>query len=212
MPRATFIAPIRSASFWANSSATEAATWKRLADVQASPMLRILAIIAPSTAASRSASSNTRKGALPPSSIETLSTCSADCSISVWPTSVEPVKDSLRVRGSAISGPIVLPLEAAVTTLSTPPGRPTSSRIPASASIDSGVSLAGLTTIVQPAAMAGPILRVPMAIGKFQGVIIRLGPIGWRMVSTRLAPLPATLYWPSMRSASPAFQRKNSAA
>ena len=212
MPRATFIAPIRSASLLANSSATGAATWKRLADVQASPMLRILAIIAPSTAASRSASSKTRKGALPPSSIDTFSTCPADCSISVRPTSVEPVNDSLRVRGSAISGPMVLPLEAAVTTFSTPPGRPTSSRIPARASMDSGVSLAGLTTIVQPAAMAGPILRVPMAMGKFQGVIIRLGPIGWRMVSTRLAPLPAILYWPSMRSASPAFQRKNSAA
>ena len=122
------------------------------------------------------------------------------------------MNDSLRVRGSAISGPMVSPDDWAVITFSTPPGSPTSSRIPASASIDSGVSLAGLTTIVQPAAIAGPILRVPMAIGKFHGVIIRLGPIGWRIVSTRLAALPATLYWPSMRSASPAFQRKNSAA
>ncbi len=74
----------------------------------------------------------------------------------------------------------------------TPAGRPASSRIFASASIDSGVSCAGFTTIVQPAAMAGPILRVPIAIGKFQGVIIRLGPIGWRITSTRLAALPAT--------------------
>jgi hypothetical protein len=29
-----------------------------------------------------------------------------------------------------------------------------------------------LTIIVQPAATAGPILRVPMAMGKFQGVIM----------------------------------------
>ena len=65
---------MRSASLSANSSATDSATWKRLAEVQASPMLRILAIIAPSTAASRSASSKIRNGALPPSSIETLST------------------------------------------------------------------------------------------------------------------------------------------
>ena len=35
----------------------------------------------------------------------------------------------------------------------------------------SGVSLAGFTIIVQPAATAGPILRVPIAIGKFHGVI-----------------------------------------
>ena len=42
-------------------------------------------------------------------------------------------------------------------------------------SIDSGVCWAGLTTIVQPAAMAGPILRVPMARGKFHGVMSRHG-------------------------------------
>ena len=62
----------------------------------------------------------------------------------------------------------------------------------ASASIDSGVSLAGLTTIVQPAATAGPILRVPIASGKFQGVIIRQGPTGCFIVSTRPAPFWAT--------------------
>ena len=55
--------------------------------------------------------------------------------------------------------------------MSTPPGSPASSRICASASIDSGVCCAGLITIVQPAATAGPILRVPIAIGKFHGVI-----------------------------------------
>ena len=59
-----------------------------------------------------------------------------------------------------------------VTMLSTPGGRPAPSRISPSASIDSGVCCAGLTTIVQPAATAGPILRVPIAIGKFQGVIM----------------------------------------
>ena len=74
-------------------------------------------------------------------------------------------------------------------TFSTPPGSPASSRISASASIDSGVCFAGFTTIVQPAAMAGPILRVPIAIGKFHGVIIRHGPTGCCMTSTRPAPL-----------------------
>ena len=47
--------------------------------------------------------------------------------------------------------------------------------------------------MVQPAAIAGPILRVPIAIGKFQGVMKKQGPIGWRITSTREAPLPATL-------------------
>ena len=48
----------------------------------------------------------------------------------------------------------------------------------ARASIDSGVCWAGLTTMVHPAATAGPILRVPIAMGKFHGVISRQGPTG----------------------------------
>src|SRR5690625_5439865 len=62
-------------------------------------MLRIFASIAPSTAASRSASSNTRNGALPPSSIEVRITVFAHSSSRCLPTPVEPVKDSLRDRG-----------------------------------------------------------------------------------------------------------------
>ena len=50
-------------------------------------------------------------------------------------------------------------------------GRPASSSICATASALSGVCVAGLSTIVQPAASAGPILRVAIAAGKFQGVI-----------------------------------------
>ena len=42
----------------------------RLAQTQVWPALRNLQIMAPATAASRSASSNTMKGALPPSSID----------------------------------------------------------------------------------------------------------------------------------------------
>ena len=136
-------------------------------------MLRILAVIAPSTAASRSASANTRNGAFPPSSIDVRSTLSAACSSSARPTSVDPVNDSLRARPSRISGSMTLPALPVVTTLSTPSGRPASARIAARASIDSGVCWAGLITIVQPAATAGPILRVPMAMGKFHGVTSR---------------------------------------
>ena len=155
-------------------------------------MLRILAIIAPSTAASMSASSNTMNGALPPSSIDSRSRFSEACAISLRPTSVEPVNDSLRSRGSAISGAVVSLDEDAVIRLSTPSGRPASSRILASISIDSGVCWAGLTTIVQPAAIAGPILRVPIASGKFHGVISRHGPTGCFIVSRRPWPFGAT--------------------
>ena len=68
-------------------------------------MLRILAAMAPSTAASRSASSNTMNGALPPSSMEVRSTFSAASAIRRLPTGVEPVKETLRRRESFISGP-----------------------------------------------------------------------------------------------------------
>ncbi|CAB4785286.1 unannotated protein [freshwater metagenome] len=42
----------------------------------------------------------------------------------------------------------------------------------------SGVSVAGLRIIVQPAATAGPILRVAIPAGKFHGVINIERPIG----------------------------------
>ena len=59
--------------------------------------------------------------------------------------------------------------------------------------------------------MAGPILRVPMASGKFHGVIIRHGPTGCFIVSSRVAPFGAIEYRPAMRTASSENQRKNSA-
>ena len=139
VPRPTVSAAIRSANFAANSSATDSCTRNRLAAVQASPMLRILASIAPSTAASRSASAKTRNGALPPSSIETRSSWSADCLTSVLPTGVEPVKVSLRSRESPMSGSITSPVCEVEMTLSTPAGTPTSASRSASASIVSGV-------------------------------------------------------------------------
>ena len=84
---------------------------------------------------------------------------------------MEPVKVSLRSRGSSMIGFETSLEDVLVMTLSTPSGSPASWRILASASIDSGVCCAGLMTIVQPAAIAGPILRVPIAAGKFHGVI-----------------------------------------
>ena len=55
----------------------------------------------------------------------------------------------------------------------------------------SGVLDAGLSSIVQPAAIAGASLRAPIASGKFHGVIARLGPTGsWRTM-TRALPFGA---------------------
>jgi hypothetical protein len=97
-----------------------------LVHTQVWPELRYLAVMAPSTARSRSASSKTRNGALPPSSIDTFLTVPAAWRSSTLPTSVEPVKVILRTRGFSHSS---APISAAepVTTLTTPFGRPTSS-------------------------------------------------------------------------------------
>ena len=96
-------------------------------------------------------------------------------------------------------------------TLSTPLGRPASAKTWASLSMVRGVSSAGLMTMVQPAAMAGPILRVPMASGKFHGVISRHGPTGCFIVISRLPPAGAVSQVPEIRTASSANQRRNSA-
>ena len=77
--------------------------------------------------------------------------------------------------------------------LTTPGGTPASARMSISASIDSGVCGAGLITLVHPAAMAGPNLRVPIAIGKFHGVISRHGPTGCRAIRKRDPPAGAAL-------------------
>src|SRR6187455_2191850 len=98
----------------------------RLAHTQVWPALRYLLAIAPSTALSMSASSNTMNGALPPSSIDTFFTLDAHLAISILPTSVEPVKVSLRTsQFEQISSPIS-PAEP-VTTLTAPLGKPASS-------------------------------------------------------------------------------------
>ncbi len=80
------------------------------------------------------------------------------------------------------------------------------------ASAVSGVSLAGLRTIVQPAASAGPIFRVAMAAGKFHGVTRTQMPTGWWTTRIRLLPDGAVAISPLMRTASSEYQRKNSAA
>ncbi len=72
-----------------------------------------------------------------------------------------------------------------VITEKTPGGRPARSPSSASASAESGVSAAGFTTKAQPAASAGPALRVIIALGKFHGVIAATTPIGCLITTMR---------------------------
>src|SRR6056297_3631353 len=103
------------------------------------------------------------------------------------PTSVEPVKVSLRTVGfSQNSLPISLERDE-VTTLNTPLGMPArSARTPRTVA-DKGVSAAGRPTKAQPAASAGAALRVIIALGKFQGVIDAATPMGCLMTVMRLS-------------------------
>jgi hypothetical protein len=88
--------------------------------------------------------------------------------MSSFPTLVLPVKLIFRTVGDSQS---VEPTEGVfakdVTTLKTPGGIPALWLSSASAFAVRGVSLGDLATIEHPAAMAGPILRVSIAAGKF---------------------------------------------
>ena len=126
-------------------------------------------------------------GAWPPSSSDSRLIWSAERRIRSLPTSVEPVNEILRTRASEKSWSATMPAERDVIRLTTPGGVPASSIARRIRAAVSGVALAGLTTLVQPAAIAGPSLRVIIAAGKFQGVIAAVTPTGWRSTSTRLA-------------------------
>ena len=184
VPSPTFSFFTASASLVAKASYTPSCTRRRLAQTHVCPALRYFDIMAPCTAASRSASSKTMNGALPPSSSPTFLMVGAHCAISTRPTSVEPVKVSARTMGfEVISAPISR--ETPVNTENTPAGKPARSPSSAMASAESGVSLAGFTTKAQPAASAGPALRVIMALGKFHGVMAATTPTGCLMTIIR---------------------------
>ena len=125
-------------------------------------------------------------GALPPSSIDTFFTVSAHWLISLRPTSVEPVKENFFTVSLPVSTPPIS-VEPPVSTENTPAGMPARSASTAIASADSGVWLAGRTTIGQPAASAGAALRVIIALGKFHGVIAAVTPIGSLLTRMRLS-------------------------
>ncbi|ANB14417.1 hypothetical protein AWJ20_2005 [Sugiyamaella lignohabitans] len=143
--------------------------------------------MAPSTAASMSASSNTMKGALPPNSKETFLRVDAACFMRILPTLVEPVKVTLLTNGfSQISLPTSWTCSLVVNTLTTPLGIPASSARYANANAEYGVSAAGLMTVVQPVATAAPTFLEIIEAGKFQGVMIPQTPTGCLIVWIRV--------------------------
>src|SRR4051812_33308631 len=95
--------------------------------------------------------------ALPPSSSETFFTVLAASSATRRPARVEPVNDTMSTSGcAAIASPTTGPEPERK--LNTPAGTPASWTISAKTKHDSGTTSLGFTTIVQPAASAGPTL------------------------------------------------------
>ncbi len=111
------------------------------------------------------------------------------------PTSVEPVKVSLRTLGFSQNSLPTSDDRDEVTTDRMPLGRPARSPNTAIASAESGVSAAGRATKPQPTASAGPALRAIIALGKFHGVMLPTTPTGWRITVRRLSG-----WWPGMVS------------
>ena len=118
---------------------------------------------APLTTDSRSASSNTITGALPPSSrCVRLVPFAAACR-TLSPVETSPVSEIIATPGCEISGaPTVLPRPQ--TTLTTPAGN-SSARIVASFNVDSGVCSEGLITTVLPPASAGESFQAAIISG-----------------------------------------------
>ena len=125
-----------------------------------------------------SASAVTTNGALPPSSMLALTTRSAACLSSMRPMPVDPVKEIFRTRSSESQVLTTQFASVVGTTFTTPSGTPAAASSLAMASAVSGVSAAGLSATVHPAASAGAILRVAMAAGKFHGVTSAATPTG----------------------------------
>ena len=130
-----------------------------------------------SSARSRSASSNTITGFLPPSSRCTRFSVGAPCDMIRLPVRDSPMNAVARTSGCSVSvRPVVSP--SPLTRFATPAGSPASCMISHSSRADSGLHSAGLWTTVQPAASAGAIFQVDSMNGVFHGVITAIGPIG----------------------------------
>src|SRR5437762_6809744 len=133
-----------------------------------------------SSARSRSASSNTITGFLPPSSKCTRFKVGAPCAMIADPVELSPTNPIALIAGCSVSAlPASSPMPCTV--LSTPSGTPACLTSFARRSAVTGDHSAGLWTTVQPAASAGAIFQVESMNGVFHGVITPTGPIGTRV-------------------------------
>ena len=133
-----------------------------MAAVQSWPALKNPATAISAAAAAMSASSNTTTGALPPSSRCTRFTRGAAAAATDFPARVLPVIATIAgMSWSTMAAPVE---RSPHTTFSTPGGSTSAASSP-SRTVDAGVVSDGLSTIVLPAASAGPIFQTAIIIG-----------------------------------------------
>ena len=143
-----------------------------------------------------STSSSTTWADLPPSSRNTRVMLLLAAAMTLRPVSVDPVKLTMSTLGS-VTMAAPMSLSDDVTTLNTPAGMSVCSATSrASAIAVHGVSGAGLSTTVHPAASAGATLARLIWVGTFQGVMAATTPTGSRSTQRSAGP-PRVLAVPS---------------
>lgn len=163
-------------------------TITRSVDMQICPWLKNAPNAMPSTAASRSASSSTSTGALPPSSSSAGFRCRADSSATMRPTRVEPVKFTRLTSGFAISRSTIAGAScgACESTLTTPSPSPASCSTWPISRCTPGQPSEAFSTTVLPQASGIASARVASITGAFQGAMPSTTPHGCRTAIDRL--------------------------
>ncbi len=203
IPLPTLRAFVFASSLFMNSSFIFSCRISLLVAVQRCPAVPKAPHNTPSRASSRSASSMTITGFLPPSSRETRFMVFEHSSIIHFPVSRLPVKEIAFMRGCwTMAFPTVPP--GPVTRFITPGDKPASISTSTNLWASRGVSLAGLKTIAFPVIRAGIIFQAGIAIGKFQGVIRPTTPIGLSMVIQNFSLSSEVVVSPSICLPSPA--------
>ena len=134
----------------------------------------------PATAASRSASANTRPAFLPPSSKLTAFTPSAAARMIALPVADSPVNVIASTPGWRVRCSPAEPGPKPCTRLNTPSGTPAAAITSASSVAEAGVSSLGLTTTALPQARAGATFQVSSSSGRFHGTMTATTPTGLR--------------------------------
>ena len=191
-------------------SAMRSCRYRREPATQLCPLAPKMPAMEPLTALSRSASSNTTNGDLPPSSSETSAKFSAEFR-TTWRAELgPPVKLTRATSGWEVSArPQGSPWP--VTMLTTPGGMPASSISRPNSSIAADACSDALSTTVLPAASAGPSLTATRKSWEFHGTTAATTPSGSRAVKTQRSGLSMGRVAPCTLSAHPAKKWKKSA-